>query len=133
MHPTEAYPLAALAAIIVFLVWQTARGREVGRHAWVLPALLSAAFLVFSLYTIAQEGIWPVIENHSQNLWGNQVWFDLLIGLGISWAVMLPRARALGMLPWPWLLAVIVTANIAMLAMLARVLFLDARARSKPA
>lgn len=124
MHPTELYAGLAVLATGLFMVLRTARGPIAARHVWIAPASLSAAFLLFSVSTIAKEGIAPVWINHTQNFWGNQVWFDLLIGLTVTWVLILPEAERLGMRRWPWLAAVLATANIALLAMLARVLYL---------
>jgi len=129
MTSAELYAALCVLAIAVFLLAYTARGPLL-RRAWIAPAALSAAFLAFSAYTIASEGLLPVWHNHTQNFWGNQVWFDLLIGLAISWVLILPRADRVGLRRWPWLVAVMATANIAMLAMLARVLYLEARSEN---
>lgn len=92
---------------------------------WLVPALLSLAFLLFSLATVRREGLLGFWGNHTGSLWGNQVWFDLLFALAIAWTLILPRARKQGMLTLPWLLAICATGCIGFLAMLARLTYLE--------
>jgi hypothetical protein len=113
--------VAFLAAMLAVLA-----GRVKGD--WRLTAALAAAFLAFSLWTVAAEGpvgFWTV---HSASLWGNQVWFDLLLAIATASALLLPRLRACGMAPAPWLALVAATGCIGLLAALARVHYLEARA-----
>jgi hypothetical protein len=93
-------------------------------RTWLWPALLSAAFMLFSLTAVVQEGplgFWP---EHVRNLWGNQIWFDLLLALGTAWCFVLPQAVAQGMRPGPWWLLIICTGSVGLLAMVARLLYL---------
>ena len=90
-------------------------------------AVLSALFGVFSIVTLWQEGLIAVYTNHSQNLWGNQVWFDLLFAVAMSWTLLLPYARRHSMRILPWMIFVFATASIGLLAMAARVLYIEAR------
>jgi hypothetical protein len=94
----------------------------------VLAGALSAGFAAFTAVTIAAEGVFPVILNHTSNLWGVQVWWDLLFSLGIATFLILPRARAQGMSVWPWVLFILATASIGLLAMCARLFLLENRA-----
>jgi len=41
----------------------------------------------------APLGFWV---EHPRHLWGNQIWFDLLLAAGVAWALLVPRARRLG-------------------------------------
>jgi hypothetical protein len=116
--------LAAVAALAY--VFFTLSGPL--RPVWPVPALLSAAFLTWTVVTIAREGLMSVWQNHTQNFWGNQVWFDLLLAVGIGWTLILPRARAQRMRLFPWLVLICATASIGTLAMLARVIYLEERA-----
>ena len=92
--------------------------------------MLSGGFLAFSLWTVAVEGLMGFWPNHTVNLWGNQVWIDLLLAITIGWSLILPRARAVHMNTGVWLAAIILSGSIAFLAMLGRLLFLEARADS---
>lgn len=103
-------------------------------RGWAPPAVLAAAFLAFSAIAAAVEGplgFWP---EHTRNLWGNQIWFDLLLAAGCCWALILPRARRVGMQPWPWLVLILCTGSIGLLLTVARLLFLEAgRSAAGPA
>ncbi len=120
--------LASLIGLVLFVLYYAAKPAAARANAWMFPAALSAGFALFSIYTIFIEGILPVWINHTSNLWGNQVWFDLLIGFGISWVFLVSEGRRLGMSPWPWALTLFATGNIGLLAMLARILYLRNRA-----
>ena len=95
-----------------------------------LAAALSGGFGAFTAITILYEGVLPVWLNHTQNLWGVQVWWDLLISLTVALFFVLPRARAAGMSIFPWLLFVVCTASIGLLAMVARLFWLEKRAEA---
>ena len=121
--PVVAY--AGVASAIVGL----ARSAEPGRvWGWVAPAVLGLAFGVFSLVTVGLEGLLQFWVNHTTSLAGNQVWFDLIFAITIAFYLIAPRARAVGMPLLPWAIAVILTACIALLPMLARLLWLERRA-----
>lgn len=101
--------------------------------SWKLPAVFSLGFGLFSVYTIAQEGVTMVWENHTQNFWGNQVWFDLLFSVGLFWLALAPRAAKLGMPVVPWFFYILSTASIGGLHLFARILYLEERlAESDP-
>lgn len=118
--PVLAY-VATVAAVILVAI---ARPVE----DWRLPALVGLAFAAFSAVTVVEEGVIQFWINHSTTFAGNQVWFDLLIAVAIAFYLIAPRARAVGMPLLPWAVAVIATASIALLPMLARLLWLERRA-----
>ena len=94
------------------------------RGAWLIPATLSAAFFGWSVHAIALEGplgFWP---EHIRNGWGNQIWFDLLLGVGTAFTLLAPRAKARGMRLAPWFIAIACTGSVGLLAMCARYVFL---------
>ena len=91
----------------------------------MLAALLLAGFSAYTSVTIASEGVMPVWLNHTSNLWGVQVWWDLLFSLGVAVFLILPRARAQGMSIALWILFVATTASIGLLAMVARLFWLE--------
>lgn len=127
MALVEILPWAAGLGLVLTLVVLTRRSAPPSPDAWKLPAGLSLAFLAWSLAAIAVEGptgFWP---EHTRNMWGNQIWFDLLLGVGTAWALLLPRARAAGMEPWPWLALTLASGSIGLLATVARLLWLEAR------
>ena len=94
------------------------------RYGWLFPALLSALFLAWSIATIIIEGPFGFWANHTSNLWGNQVWFDLLLAIGIAWYFIVPEAKLLGMRVALWLPLILCTGSIGFLAMLARLMYL---------
>lgn len=94
------------------------------RGVWMLPAALSLTFLAFSAYTGVVEGPLGFWVEHTRNLWGNQIWFDLLMSTSIGWLFMVPQARVVGMRLPVWLVLVVSTGNIGFMAMLARMLWL---------
>ena len=117
-------PLSVLAvgALAVVLICTFSAGRTPIRSWWV-PASLSAGFFVYSLWPMLTMGALGFWAEHVRNLWGVQIWFDLLCAIGVGWALLTPRARAAGMTPWPWLALILATGSIGLLAMLARVLY----------
>lgn len=110
----------AIAPVIVrILTMRSATGSP------VLAGVLFVGFSLFTALTIAREGVLTVIANHTMNLWGTQVWYDLLISVSLALFFILPRARAVGMRPLPWTLFVAATASIGLLAMVARLFWLE--------
>jgi uncharacterized membrane protein YccF (DUF307 family) len=125
--PVLAY-LAAAAAILAI-----ALGRELRPGwRWLLPASLGAAFLAYSVLVVAEGGLLPFWVNHTSNAAGNQVWLDLLIAVAVAFHLIAPRARAVGVRLLPWAIAVLATASLALLPLLARVVWLEQRARHAP-
>lgn len=113
-----------VGAVVVILA--VAAGREASASfRWMLPAGIVALFIAFSAITIAQEGPMQFWVNHTTTLAGNQVWFDLIFAVSAGFYLIAPRARAVGMPLTPWAIAVIATACIALLIMLARVIWLE--------
>lgn len=109
-------------------IYAMRRERKLSQNAWVVAATVSVLFCVWTVYAVIVEGptgFWP---EHTRNLWGNQIWFDLLLAVGIGWVLIVPRAKAVGMRPLVWLIFVLGTGCIGFTAMLARLLYLEARA-----
>jgi hypothetical protein len=98
----------------------------------VLAGALSAGFGAFSAVTVATEGVFPLVLNHTSNLWGVQVWWDLLFSLGVAFFLILPRARAQGMNVPAWTAFILATASIGLLAMAARLFWLEAARGAAP-
>jgi hypothetical protein len=121
---------AALAAVVWLGVTASAVLRADTRvvMSWLWPALASALFAAFSIEAVVNEGLLGFWAEHTRNLWGNQIWFDLLLALGTAWCFIVPKAKAVGMRPWPWLLLVMGTGSVGITAMVARLLYLQQRA-----
>ena len=128
--PASVYAtLPALAALgLVVVMAGTAAGRPGhSRHGWLWAALLSGGFALWTVHAVVAGGLTGFWPEHQRGAWGNQIWFDLLIAIGIGWALILPRARAVGMRPWPWLIFILCTGCIGLSAMLAHLLWLEDR------
>lgn len=121
---TTVLPSLALAGFVVAALAIATRARPANGKTWLIPASLSLAYLLFSLVAVVSEGPLGFWDVHSQTLWGNQVWLDLLFAIGIAWSFVVPEAKALGMRPLPWLVAILLSGCIGLLAMVARVLYL---------
>jgi len=120
--------LAGAAALVAGLLVAQSAGRAASARLWMLPAGLSFAFPVFSAFAIATEGPTGSWTEHTQHAWGNQIWFDLLFAASTAWALAAPRAKAVGMALVPWFLVILGTGSIGLLAMFARLLYLESAA-----
>lgn len=116
---------AALGLLLAFVVM--AAKPNLGPRAWIVPAILSILFFALTVDVVAKAGPLGFWNEHLRGPWGAQIWCDLLLAAGVATALLLPRARAVGMRPIPWMLAVLASGSIGLLAMTARCLFLEAR------
>ena len=92
--------------------------------------LAGALCFVFSGYTAVQlvrEGPFMFLTNHWANLTGIQVWWDLIMAVVIAFFFIAPRARAVGMSVVPWAIFAGLTASVGLLAMCARLFWLEAQ------
>lgn len=121
--PYVALFAGGLVAILVAVGWVLARHDTIGSPA--IAAALAGGFAAFSGVTIWAEGLMPVLANHTSNLWGVQVWWDLLFSLTIALFLIAPRARAAGMSLPLWAGLIVATASIGLLAMCARLFWLE--------
>lgn len=117
--------LAALIAIGSILL----RDHKIGSAA--LAAALCGGFAAYTAGTIYAEGLMPILTNQASNMWGVQVWWDLLIAITIGLFLIAPRARAQGMNLPLWTVFVVATASIGLLAMAARLFWLERAATSE--
>jgi hypothetical protein len=116
-------PAVAGLAFVAFLM-TTSGSAPVRQRVWLLPAAASLTFLLVTLRAVIAEGplgFWP---EHTRNLWGNQIWLDLLLSASIGWFFIAPQAKALGMRLLPWSFLIICTGSIGFLAFAAKVLYL---------
>lgn len=121
----QVLPVVAYVCCVGLILAVAIGNRSDGPMAWLLPAVAGLAFILFSVVTVAEEGAVQFWTNHTTSLAGNQVWFDLLSAVTISFYLIAPRARAVGMPLLPWGIAVFSTASIALLPMLARLIWLE--------
>ena len=125
MSAFEILAAAGLASAMLALGYVIAGSPKIGSA--ILAAALASGFGAFTAVTIAKEGVLLVWTNHTQNLWGVQVWWDLLCAVVLAVFLIAPRARAAGMRMIPWTLFIAATASIGLLAMAARLFWLEAR------
>ena len=114
--------LGGFAALLSILLKRSVTG-----HAG-LAAVLFIAFAAFTAIQIGQEGVMGYWINHTVNLSGIQVWWDLVTCALIALFLIAPRARAVGMNLLPWALFVSCLAGVGLLAMCARLFWLERRA-----
>jgi hypothetical protein len=100
------------------------------KNSWLFPATLSLLFLLFSVKAILSAGLLGFWVEHTRNLWGNQIWFDLLLGIGIGWYLVVPQAKALNMRLSIWLALIVFTGSIGFLATISRLLYLRERSEN---
>lgn len=125
MGSFEIVSAAGVVATLAGFVVLAARGGS-ARLPWQVPAGLAVGFAGWSAYAVADDGLlgfWPL---HTQSPWGVQVFLDLLLMAVVAWHLLLPRLAAAGLSPWPWLVLVLSTGSIGMLAALARLLHAEA-------
>jgi hypothetical protein len=131
MTVTSLLPAIAGALLVLFALYVTFKDDTPAKKLWLLPATLSLLFALFSLRAITTESLFGFWTEHTRNLWGNQIWLDLLLAVGIGWLLVVPQAKALGMRPLPWLLLVVCTGCIGFLIMIARLLYLQENLEKK--
>ena len=123
MSPFDIHAAVGIACAIIALGYIVIANKHIGSAA--LAAALSGGFLAFSALTIWQDGFVEVWTNHTANLWGVQVWWDLLFAVCLAFFFIAPRARKVGMNVPLWALFVAATASIGLLAMCARLFWLE--------
>jgi hypothetical protein len=129
MTPTAIIPIVATLLFVVANVVTALSEKGPPAGTWRLAAAISVVFGVFSVVVIVQEGPTGFWANHTSNLWGNQVWCDLLLAATAGFVFLAPEARARGLSPLPWFVLIAATGSIGLFALVARVLYL----REQPA
>jgi hypothetical protein len=125
MHAFHLAALAglALAAVLMLLITQTRQ--PVAWPGWFLPMFVFLALASWTVVAITEAGLdalWPV---YTASPWGLQAWYDRLAAVTIAFFFLQNRARAAGMKSETWVVLVIFTGSLALLAMLARMLYLE--------
>ena len=115
--------LIGAALILPLMIYVATSRAQVGSP--LIAGLLSLGFGLFTLFTIMREGLEQVIFNHNINFWGTQVWYDLVMAVTVALFFIVPRARAAGMSIIPWVVFVALTASVGLLAMVARLFWLE--------
>lgn len=119
----EALVILCYVAGIVGLLYALFTRMQTGSA--MVAGILCAVFTAFTLVQITREGVLMFWTNHTANLTGLQVWWDLLLATVIAFIFIAPRARAAGMHVPLWAVFVITTASIGLLAMVARLFWLE--------
>ncbi|MEM6584352.1 MAG: hypothetical protein AAF692_01220 [Pseudomonadota bacterium] len=117
--------LVIYGAGMVFGAYMLATKPTIGNST--LAGTLCAVFLTFTTIQLLNEGPLMFLTNHSANLTGIQVWWDLITAVVIAFFFIAPRARAVGMNVVPWAILAGLTASIGLLAMCARLFWLENR------
>ncbi|KAA8494751.1 hypothetical protein FVE85_2992 [Porphyridium purpureum] len=121
-------PLVAGGALAAYMAFTAVSDKPV-KKSWVAPAVASAGFLGYSILTVVKEGPMGFWIDHTRDLWGVQIWMDLLLSVAVGWTLMMPRAKKVDMnLPF-WGVLTLLTGNIGFLGALARLLFLEENAK----
>ena len=125
--PDTYLTVIAAAAAVAFVATGVlvAQRRTLDPRGWVAPAALCASFTAWSVHAVVDGGplgFWP---EHTGNAWEAQIWFDLLLALGVAWYLLQPRLRHHGIAPLPWFALVVATGSIGLLALLARLLYAE--------
>lgn len=116
--------LAGIPVLLITVAAMKSNGRA-PKNAWMIAVFFCLALTAWTIPAVISEGPLGFIPAHSQSLWGNQVWFDLLMALTMAWVLILPRAKVLGMKLPLWLLFILCSGSIGFSAMLARMLYLE--------
>jgi hypothetical protein len=116
----------AVAAGVMLLVTQTKA--RVSWPGWLVPATIAALLAVGAGLTVAEAGLFGLRPLLTASPWGLQLWVDRLACLTAAFFLLQNRARAAGVKSEVWVLVVIVTGGIGLLAMLARTVQLERRA-----
>ena len=123
MNQVLLLPVLAGVMFVVVGIYNATSSGNVKKNAWMAPAALSIVFACLSLQAVIIEGAIGFWVEHTRNLWGNQIWFDLLLAGGVAWFFAAKKARSLGLRSWPWLLVIVATGSIGLLAFVARILY----------
>ena len=133
MNYTDSISASAILLLILYMTYIAVGRGSRRRGIWLFPVSISLVFLVYSIQTIASEGLLGFWTEHTSSLWGTQIWIDLLIAIGIGWFFVAPRAKALGMRTLPWIAIILLSGCIGFLAMVARVFYLEKKQSARQA
>ena len=130
MTPLTLLPILAVIPVVLIALAAMKANDPTPKNAWMIAALFCGGLIAWTIPAAMSQGPIGFLHAQSQSLWGNQVWFDLLMALTMAWVLILPRAKALGMkLPF-WLL-LLSLGSIGFAAMLARLLYLEEKTAAR--
>ncbi|WP_372426191.1 hypothetical protein [Salinarimonas chemoclinalis] len=127
MTHSEPIALAGFAGATIAMLLVTQTKDRVPWPGWLVPGAVVALLAAWTGYAAARDGLfgfWSVVV---ASPWGVQLWLDRLASTAAAFFLLQNRARAIGMKSEVWVLAVVFTGGIGLLAMLARVVHLERR------
>ena len=127
MTQTELFPLIAGGLATVAVISLIGKDEKAASTSWIVPAFFCGLFVVLSMQAVLSEGPFGFWPEHTRNLWGNQIWYDLLLAVVAALAFAIPVAKSLGMRVLPWVVLVLATGSIGLYAFIARLLYLKSR------
>lgn len=131
MTASDLSQVASPAAGVVVAVTLLALALGSRTIRWPLPSVACGLFLAWSIAAMVHEGPLGFWSHHVGSLWETQIWMDLLLAASVAWVALLPRLRSVGMRPVPWLVLVLASGSIGLLALLGRLLHLEERRASE--
>jgi sorbitol-specific phosphotransferase system component IIBC len=123
MEQKELFPIVALIISVVSSFY-FAIGKE-KKISWVIPTIFSLLFFIVSIQTIVSEGPYGFWIEHTRNLWGNQIWFDLLLSIVAAIYFTIPQAKSLGMNIFFWVLFIFATGSVGLYIYISRIIYLS--------
>lgn len=121
----EIIAAASLVLAVLGFVFLALRKPQSGNA--LAAAALASGFGAFTLAVAATEGAEILWLNQTANLWGIQLWLDLLLSALIAFCFIVPRAARAGMNIPLWTLFVVASLSVGLLAMAARLFWLEGR------
>lgn len=88
------------------------------KTAVVLPAVVLAPFLAFTLYCAYTGGLLGFVGHQLSAPWGVQVLLDLMLALSMFVFWMVPDARQRGLAAWPFAVIVLTCGSVGALTYL---------------
>lgn len=85
MNQVLLLPVLAGLMFVVVDIYNATSSSNVKKNAWIASAVLSAVFACLSLQGVITDGPFGFWAGHTRNLWGNQIWLDLLLAGGVVW------------------------------------------------
>ena len=116
--------MALVGAGVAVLVCASLAARKSvapGEGAMVLAAF-GVAFFLYTLVPLVQLGLPALLSSAASNSWSLQVWLDLLMAISAGFFLLQPRAKAVGVTLWPWVVLILMSGSIGLFAAIIRVL-----------
>jgi hypothetical protein len=125
MTSLQLLALLAVAATAVTQLLITQTKQRVEWPGWLVPAAAVVVLAGWVFVAAIQEGPFAFLEIQTSSRWGIAIWLNMLLCATAAFFLLQNRARAAGMKSEVWVLLVIFTGGIGLLAMLAVMLYLE--------